>query len=387
MAHSKSHRVPRFKIYLAGPVSGCNDEQLHVWRRWVRDNAADFDVIDPAERLVGASASPYELVQSDLQAIEQSDGVLVNMWRESIGTAIGVVHARTCGKVVVVADENRLKSRMLDFYADAVVPSLGQAVKALRSLLKFEHALVVLKHGGGEEPFDRRKLVDALRFTCGKAGRHDLVVPQLVLVALAERLGGPVGKAGVRRITATDIDRHVLDLLERLESSDEHRETVKGVAAAWRAGAARKQTARVKGRGRGEDEPATATRVLAVSLASDKSHATIWGKTVKRLEDVPSAPARRLFEAIMRVEGVRDIRLTKMGSASTSRATAAELMASKTPGVIEGKLFDKGRKGNVQYFQIRVHDPLKAEVRAPGGCSQARRRRGVPSMTLELTGA
>ena len=133
------------------------------------------------------------------------------------------------------------------------------------------------------------------------------------------------------------------------------------MAAAWRATAAGKHgalPASPEGRG------AAAARlgpVLNVLIFSDKSHATIWGKAVKRLEDIPSAPARRLFQAIMRVEGIGDIRLTKTSTASASRGPAAELMSSKTPGVIEGKLFDKGKKGNVQYFQIRVHDTLKTE--------------------------
>jgi len=354
-------KLPRFRVYLAGPISGCNDEQRRFWRRWVREHEPEFEVLDPTDNLGDPAEDSYDLIRRDLQAIEQSDGVLVNMWKESIGSAIGVVQARRHGKVVVVADPNRLRNRMLDFYADAVVSSLSEAVRVLRNLLRYQQRLVVMKRGGSQEPFDRGKLVDSIRDACRESGRRDIVVPQLVLVHVIERLGEFVGKAGSGLITTTDIERLVLGVLEQLEQSEEHRDAVKGVAAAWRASAAGKHGARAASRGVRGDGDTHAGPVLAVTITSDKSHATIWGKTVKRLGDIPSAPARRVFETIMRVEGIRDIRLTKMAKGFASRPNGAELVASKTAGVIEGRLFDKGRKGNVQFFQIRVHDSSKTE--------------------------
>ena len=121
------------------PSRRCNDDQIRRWRDdVVRKYAPYFTFSDPAKRLLGKSATPYEIVETDLRAIDEADGLLVNMWRESIGSAIGVVHAHRKGKPVVVADPNHLKSRMLDFYADAVQEVQLKAARALLDLLRAE---------------------------------------------------------------------------------------------------------------------------------------------------------------------------------------------------------------------------------------------------------
>lgn len=60
-----------------------------------------------AVSLVPPEGSPHEIVDRDLTSIAGADGVLVNMWKESIGSAIGVVHARAKGKVVVLGRRQR----------------------------------------------------------------------------------------------------------------------------------------------------------------------------------------------------------------------------------------------------------------------------------------
>ena len=37
-------KLPRFRVYLAGPISGCNDEQRRHWRRWVREREPDTGI-------------------------------------------------------------------------------------------------------------------------------------------------------------------------------------------------------------------------------------------------------------------------------------------------------------------------------------------------------
>ena len=76
----------KFHVYLAGPISGCNEVQKHQWRNEVKKKyGTHFDFIDPAElELLGPGATPYEAVEADLKAIKKADGLLVNMWRESI---------------------------------------------------------------------------------------------------------------------------------------------------------------------------------------------------------------------------------------------------------------------------------------------------------------
>ena len=114
-------RRQKFRVYLAGPMSGCNPAQLRGWRNSVKDKyGSKMTFIDPADNLLDPAASPYEFVEADLQSIMQADGLLVNMWRESIGTAIRVAHAHGCGRAIVISDPNHLANKMLAFYADAV---------------------------------------------------------------------------------------------------------------------------------------------------------------------------------------------------------------------------------------------------------------------------
>src|SRR5262245_50803467 len=109
----------KFRVYLAGPISGCNEQQMHAWRQEVVSKwGSDFEFIDPTGTLVPAPEAAcleYQIVEKDQRAIQDADGVIANMWRESIGTAIGIVHARAKGRPVVVVDPNLIDSRIVRF--------------------------------------------------------------------------------------------------------------------------------------------------------------------------------------------------------------------------------------------------------------------------------
>ena len=110
------------QIYLAGPIHGCNDAQIRRWRDSVKQkygNQCEF--LDPSENLLNQEASPAEVVEADIRAIESADGLLVNMWRESIGAALGVVHAHRRGQPVVVSDPNHLQRTGSNLWQGAVV--------------------------------------------------------------------------------------------------------------------------------------------------------------------------------------------------------------------------------------------------------------------------
>ena len=101
-----------FRVYLAGPISRCNDTQMRRWRETVKgEYGSKMTFLDPVERLVDPEASPYEFVEADLQHIMEADGLLVNMWRESIGAAMGVAHAHRHGRAIVVSDPNHLENK------------------------------------------------------------------------------------------------------------------------------------------------------------------------------------------------------------------------------------------------------------------------------------
>ena len=166
-----------FRVYLAGPISRCNDTQMRRWRDTVkRDYGSKMTFLDPVECLVNPEASPYEFVEADLQRIRiiEADGLLVNMWRESIGAAMGVAHAHRHGRAIVVSDPNHLENKMLTFFADAVEETPLQGAKALWNLLRAERSWSVVKsRGRTEERFERGKIMEAVRAACRAAKRDE----------------------------------------------------------------------------------------------------------------------------------------------------------------------------------------------------------------------
>ena len=353
-----------FRVYLAGPISRCNDTQMRRWRDTVkRKYGSKMTFLDPVERLVDPKESPYKFVEADLQRIKEADGLLVNMWRESIGAAMGVAHAHRHGRAIVVADPNHLENKMLAFFADAVEESPLQGAKTLWNLLRAERSWSVIKsRGRTEERFERGKIMEAVRAACWDAKRDDIAVPRLVLPRVIEQLRGS-DRSVKKSVTTTDIDNAVADVLNQLEGEAAHAEAVTGVLNAWRRrGNGLGRSTRSAPIERGRDRlPAGQVPISC----GGKAHGTIWGKTVKRIADIPSAGARRVFRSISSVQGITSITLGQFGHKGRRSGCQAWVGESKTPYVIEGKLYDEGPKGTMQSFQVRVQaDEAKPAVAA-----------------------
>ena len=341
----------KFRVYLAGPMSGCNDVQMRRWRDAVKAAyGSRMTFLDPVDNLLDPEASPYEFVEADLENIIEADGLLVNMWQESIGTAMGVAHAHRHGRAIVVADPNHLENKMLTFFADAVEETPLQAAKALLNLLRAERSWRVVKSGGRTgESFERRKIMEAVRGACHDAKRDDIAIPRLVLPRVIERLRASDRKIN-KSFTTTDIDNAVMDILNLLESDPLHADSVSGVLHAWRE--RRDRTARLTMPVRiSTDRKRLPAAQVPVSSGS-KSHATIWGHTIKRIEDIPSPAARHVVGIIVSVQGITKITLGQFGHKSSRSSCQAWVGESNTPFVIEGKLYDTGPKGTMQSFQV-----------------------------------
>lgn len=345
----------KFHIYLAGPISGCsNDDQVHRWREGIKNSQYKkyFDFIDPANLpLLRPDATGRQAVEEDLKAIKRADGLLVNMWRESIGTAIGIVHAHKEGRLVVIADPNNLNNRTLEFYADAVTDTPLKAANTLLDLLRAEATWKVVKRGSQRESFERHKLVLSIRTACRRAKCDDIIVPRLVLPAIIECLKKSTRRIG-HALTTSDIDSAVVETLHVLETDPVHAETVKGVLVEWKNTVLNKKESFFKHR----SSTAMPSSEMKVDVASSKSHATIWGKAIKALEEIPSKDARNVLRTISVTPGITRIDLRHFNSGDSRSTCGASVTSSSTPFLIEGKLYDKGKKGTIQTFQIRVQD-------------------------------
>ena len=224
MAHRR-----KFVIYLAGPISDCNEAQMKFWRNEVKSKyASKFEFRDPVDNLMDEKVAASEIIKADLEAIENADGLLVNMWRESLGSAIGIVHAHQKGRPVVVANPNHIRNHMLEFYTDIMADSPIKAAKELHDLLRAETSWQVMKSGERkEEPFNRRKLIDALRFACRDADCDDIVLPRMVLPRVIDSL--TKSDRTIRRNLPTGaIDEAVKDVL--LDLADEFPDAIGGCA-------------------------------------------------------------------------------------------------------------------------------------------------------------
>ena len=353
----------KFRVYLAGPLSGCNDYQKRKWRDAVKQKySKDFDWIDPNELIDPSGGSQDEkattssqIVEADLRSIGEADGLLANMWRESIGTAIGVVHANRAGKPVVVADPNHLDSKTLAFYADTVEETPLKAAKVLRDLLRAEaHWSVRKKLPRQEEPFDRLKLAKAIRAACRGAGRDTIVGPGFILPKVIDHLKESSRQMNNQFPTSL-IDKEVLEALKELECDPALQpQTIQGVSAEWELVRDNKHRDPLSHTPNSDASQSSASQIGVEISCGAKSHGTIWGKTVNNLQDIPSTEARRVFNIIQQIPGITRIMLGPFGHQDSRTSCKATVSTSTTPCVIEGKLFDKGEKGTMQSFQVKV---------------------------------
>ncbi|MHB9150629.1 MAG: hypothetical protein ACYC33_11265 [Thermoleophilia bacterium] len=96
-----------YTVLLSGPLSGCNERQRRLWRDEFKRSCRRAETIDPSEW-----GDEWDFTR-DLAAISVCDVLVANMWKESIGTTLEVMHARSRGKPVVLIDSNHLEHNIL----------------------------------------------------------------------------------------------------------------------------------------------------------------------------------------------------------------------------------------------------------------------------------
>lgn len=349
-------RVP--SVYLAGPISGCNSEQRHGWRDELKHMFSDeFDFIDPTHNLIAAERSDFEVVQADAEAIRSADAVLANMWRESIGTSIGILHGHLAGKIVCVCDPNRIGSRMAAFYADAVERTLPGTLSAIRTFLQAQSLVAGVRKQSGEiESFDREKLSIAVRKTCLAAGTGDIVATRAIVAKTLELL--LLGSPEERIVASAEIRETVWEALAQLAADPANEVDYDRVRRAWN------EFADDAGTGaKSSDQPQLALPVvheapLKVTLRTQGTHSTIWG----HLNQI-NPSARAIFDEMRRVDGIVEIVFGPFRNTGAPPSKPhVRVQASKTAHIIDGTCFDKGRKGTLQTFQVHVGNPAARDT-------------------------
>lgn len=125
------------KIYLCGPINGCTDAECKDWREAAK--AKWPDAIDPMRRDYRGKEdeSVKQIVELDKIDIMNSDVVLVNYDKPSVGTSMEILYAFERGKfVVIVADHGSRISPWLRYHSHAIVGSFGAAFKFIEDVVQ-----------------------------------------------------------------------------------------------------------------------------------------------------------------------------------------------------------------------------------------------------------
>jgi nucleoside 2-deoxyribosyltransferase len=126
---SKRHR----RVYLAGPMFGCTDDQAATWREQAKARLGKVHCIDPMRRdyrgLEQDPASIAELVEADKEDILMASDVLANCWQVSWGTSMEIFFSHLIGKpVIAIVPPGILISPWLRYHTEAIVTSLDEAL-------------------------------------------------------------------------------------------------------------------------------------------------------------------------------------------------------------------------------------------------------------------
>lgn len=122
------------RVYLAGPINGCSDEEAFGWRREATAKLSpSCEILDPMARDYRGSevGNEAQIVEGDKADIDSADVVLINALRSSWGTAMEVLYAYDRKKRVIAFVGNQRPSPWLTYHSEYVFPDLQDCVTTL----------------------------------------------------------------------------------------------------------------------------------------------------------------------------------------------------------------------------------------------------------------
>lgn len=120
------------KVYLAGPINGCTDEECKDWREAAKRILPD--TLDPMTRdYRGREDECFaEIVELDKEDILQAGLVLVNYDKPSVGTSMEILYAWERGiPVILVARADSKLSPWLRYHVSRIFHSFEDAFACL----------------------------------------------------------------------------------------------------------------------------------------------------------------------------------------------------------------------------------------------------------------
>lgn len=124
------------KVYLAGPINGCTDEECNDWRQYVIDHYKG-ECLNPMVRdYRGREAECFEeIVENDKKDITECETVLVMYEKPSVGTSMEILYAHDRDKpVILICRKDAVISPWLRYHSSTILHTLDEAISYLNDL-------------------------------------------------------------------------------------------------------------------------------------------------------------------------------------------------------------------------------------------------------------
>jgi nucleoside 2-deoxyribosyltransferase len=132
VAHESCFKAARrgTKVYLAGPIFGCSDNEAKDWREAAKERLGE--VLDPMVRdYRGAEDSNVkDIVEMDKKDIDQCSHMIAFVPKPSVGTSMEILYAWQQGMQVISVVPNKPVSPWLKYHS-TVVTSFEEAFSLL----------------------------------------------------------------------------------------------------------------------------------------------------------------------------------------------------------------------------------------------------------------
>lgn len=121
-------------VYLAGPINGCTDAEMHDWRDDMTKRLQGFKILSPAARDYRGKEdeSVEEIVEGDKKDIDASDIVIAFCPKPSVGTSMEVLYAWGTKYVIIYAPPAAPISPWLRYHASEIHDNAADIAESLR---------------------------------------------------------------------------------------------------------------------------------------------------------------------------------------------------------------------------------------------------------------
>lgn len=120
--------MDKLRIYLAGPMFECSQDDMHAWReKLMSDYGHIVDFIDPTTHIMQNEDDATAIVERDKKAIDSADAVLAHTWKISPGTSMEIMYAYTQSVPVYVVSDKE-ESGWVHYHSEGVYDNFMDAM-------------------------------------------------------------------------------------------------------------------------------------------------------------------------------------------------------------------------------------------------------------------